>query len=86
MINDNFSPDYTPSPAMHSEVGFDFDGDLGGLRKGPRISAPRLHPAWVLQAATIPTLLFFINPAYGVMFMAGAIIGAVGVLIFDGRP
>lgn len=59
------------------EVGLDFDDDLGGLQKGPRIQKPRLHPLWWLVALIIPLILIVINPTYGFGFIGGTIIGLV---------
>ncbi|MCK9994613.1 MAG: hypothetical protein Dbin4_03133 [Alphaproteobacteria bacterium] len=67
---------------MFSEVGLDFDDDLGGLQKGPRVKRPHLHPAWWLAALAIPLLLIAIKPAYGWGFVGGAICGGLGTAIW----
>lgn len=72
-----FPPDYAPSDAMLSEVSLDFDGDLGGLSKGPRIERDRLHPVWLLVALAILIMLILANSTYGLGFIGGTIIGAV---------
>ena len=76
-----FPPGYVPSNKMLDHVGLDFDDDLGGLQKGPRIKRPSLHPAWWLGALSIPLLLIAINPAYGWGFVCGAVCGVTGMLI-----
>ena len=67
---------------MLDEVGLDFDDDLGGLQKGPRVKRPHLHPAWWLAALAIPLLLIAINPAYGLGFVCGVTFGVTGMLIW----
>ena len=71
---------------MLDEVGMDFDGDLGGLKKDVSHRPSRLHPAWLLLLLAPFLLLFWAAPAIGVMFLSGMTIGAVGVLILDTRP
>ena len=74
---------YAPSASMLDAVGLDFDGDLGGLRKGPPIHRPRLHPFWFFVMALILVLLIAANPAYGLGFVFGVIAGAKGMLVAD---
>ena len=76
-------PHYRPSQTMLNEVGLDFDGDLGGLKKGPPLQRPRLHPVWVCVALSIPILMICVNPAYGVFFVSGAAFGVFGMLVRD---
>ena len=72
---------FRQSAEMFSDAGLDFDGDLGGLRKGPPINRPRLHPVWFLVMASIPVLLIAANPACGLGFVFGAAAGATGMLV-----
>lgn len=76
-------PDYKPSQRMLEEVGMDFDGDLGGLKKDVTYRRSRLNPAWLWLLFAPLTLLFWTDPAYVFMLIAGMAIGAVGVLILD---
>ena len=72
---------FAASAESLSDVGLDFDGDLGGLRKGPPIHRPRLHPFWFFVMALIPVLLIAANPACGIGFVFGAAAGATGMLV-----
>lgn len=72
-----FPLDYAPSDVMLDGVGLDFDDDLGGLQKGPRVKRPRLHLLWWLFTLIIPIALIAINPTYGFGFISGIIIGIV---------
>ena len=79
----NFPPGYKPSQNMLDEVGMDFDGDLGGLKKDVPPRRSRLNPAWLWLLFAPFLLLFWADPAYVFMFMAGMATGAVGILILD---
>ena len=79
----NFPPGYKPSQNMLDEVGMDFDGDLGGLKKDAPPRRSRLNPAWLWLLFAPFLLLFWADPAYVFMFMAGMATGAVGILILD---
>ena len=68
---------------MLDEVGLDFDDDLGGLKKGPPLQRPRLHPVWICVALSIPILMICVNPVYGWGFVCGAVMGATGMLIWQ---
>ena len=79
-------PGDTPGNKTLDEVGMDFDGDLGGLKKHVSYRRSRLHPAWLLLLLVPFLLLLWEAPAYVFMLIAGAAIGAVGVLMLDTRP
>lgn len=68
---------------MLDEVSLDFDGDLGGLKKGARPSPPRLHPAWIWTALSIPILLVWAHPPFGLGAICGVAFGVAGMLVWD---
>lgn len=65
---------------MLDEVGFDFDNDLGGLKKGPRHPRPHLHRAWRWTMFATIILLVCMNPVYGAGLVSGVAIGIVATL------
>lgn len=68
---------------MLDDVGLDFDGDLSGLMKGA-VKPSRRSPYPALGALLIMALLLiWVNPAYGLGVVSGAVFGATGVLIAD---
>ena len=75
-------PDYEPSQAMLDEVGLYFDGDLAEMQKGSKRKRPRLSALWLLLIAFCLLVLFWIDPSYGFLFIAGAALSAVGGLIW----
>ena len=70
-------PGFKPSDKMLDEVGLDFDHDLGGLKKGPALLRPRLHPAWAWLALAILPMLIAADARYGFGFIAGALAALV---------
>lgn len=76
-------PGDTPSGKMLDDVGLDFDGDLGGLKKDPPIARPRPHAAWICLALSIPIMLIAASPGAGWMFIAGVALGVTGMLVID---
>lgn len=78
-----FPPGFRTSSKMLDEAGLDFDGDLGGLMKGA-VKPSRRTPYPALGALLIMALLLiWVNPAYGIGVVSGAVFGATGVLIAD---
>lgn len=75
-------PGYAPSQRMLDEVSLDFDGDLGGLKKGPLAVKPsRALMMWA--AIAIPIGLMAANVTFGCGFIAGILYGVMGCLIHE---
>lgn len=86
VAGDFYDPKQThaPSQNMLDDVGLDFDGDLGGLRKGRGRQSNR----WMAGAAVILVVILWIamlaaNVAFGCGFMAGLIYGALGCMVWE---
>ncbi len=75
-------PDYEPSQAMLDEVGLYFDGDLAEMQEGGKRKRSRLSPLWLFLIAFCLLVLFLIDPSYGFLFISGAVMSAVGGLIW----
>ena len=77
-----FKIGYKPSEKMLDEVGFNFDHDLGGLKKETRFKKSHLNPLWLSVLVLLTLFLLWVDLPYGFLFIIGFVYGAIAILIW----